>query len=253
MVDLEERGPFDAVVHLAGAGIGDKRWTPARKAEILGSRVDGTSLLAARCAALSVQPSVFVSGSAIGFYGSHDDVILSESSPVGDGFLADVCLHWENAASPIQEAGVRTVFARTGVVLDPSGGALAKQLPLFRWGLGGKLGAGTQWFSWITLQDEVAALLALIDDDRYAGPVNLTGPNPVTNEAFTKSLSGAVHRPALFRVPGFALSAALGAELADQAILASSRVIPGVLNDFGFQFEHPEIDEALVAILGLAS
>jgi uncharacterized protein (TIGR01777 family) len=246
---LEAQGTIDAVVHLAGAGIGDKRWTARRKAEILESRVSCTSLLATRCAAMSSPPKVFVSGSAIGYYGSRADQILTEDASKGEGFLAEVCEQWESAARPIRDAGVRTIFARTGVVLDASGGALARQLPLFRMGLGGRLGPGSQWLSWITLEDEVGALLALIDQEDYVGPVNLTAPNPVTNLEFTRSLARALHRPAVAGVPAFALSAVLGSELVHEALLCSTRAVPAALEAQGFSFAHPELDTALASII----
>jgi uncharacterized protein (TIGR01777 family) len=247
--DLEQHGPYDAVVHLAGAGIGDKRWTPARKAEILESRVDGTALLATRCSELSVLPSVFLSGSAIGFYGDTGNEVATEASPQGAGFLADVCRQWEGAASPIEQSGVRTVFLRTGIVLDPNGGALAKQLPLFRFGLGGKLGSGKQWFSWISIRDEVSAILAVIDHDEFSGPVNLTAPNPVTNAEFTKALGTVLRRPTVAAVPGFALKIALGSELADEALLASTRILPEQLTRHNFSFADETVLEALSDLL----
>lgn len=246
---LDALGPIDGVIHLAGAGIGDKRWTTARKREILESRVAGTTLLAEACAALSTKPTSFVSGSAIGYYGSRGDEVLTERSAHGTGFLADVCVAWEQAAAPAIDAGIRTTFARTGVVLTPEGGALAKQLPLFKFGIGGKLAKGSQWLSWISLRDEVSALLALLDDDRFEGPVNLVAPGPVTNAAFTEALAHQVHRPAFFTVPSFALRTALGAELADEALLASARIVPEVLGGQGFSFQDPELSGALANLL----
>jgi uncharacterized protein len=247
---LDALGPIDGVIHLAGAGIGDKRWTTARKREILESRVAGTRLLAEACAALSTKPLSFVSGSAIGYYGSQGDELLTERSSHGTGFLADVCIEWERAALPAAEAGIRTTFARTGVVLTPNGGALAKQLPLFKFGIGGKLANGAQWLSWISLRDEVHALLALLDHQRFEGPVNLVAPSPVTNAAFTDALAHQVHRPAFFSVPSFALRMALGAELADEALLASARVVSEVLGGQEFSFQDPELEGALAEMLG---
>jgi len=250
MAELEGLGTIDAVVHLAGAGIADKRWTAARKAEIRDSRIDGTSTLASAVATLTTKPRVFVSGSAIGWYGSRGDEVLDEGSTAGDGFLAEVCAAWEDAATASSEAGIRTVLARTGIVLSTSGGALAKQLPLFRAGIGGRLGPGSQWTSWISIEDEVRALLALIDDERYEGPVDLVAPAPVRNAELTKALARALHRPSVLPVPAAALKVALGAELVDEALLASQRVVPTVLLAHGFAFAHPDIDGALAALLG---
>ena len=246
---LEREGPFDAVVHLAGAGIADKRWTSARKAEILSSRTNSTELLASALCELSTRPEVFVSGSAIGIYGSRGDELLDEASTSGEGFLADVCRSWEAAASPAVDAGIRCAFARTGIVLATSGGALAKQLPLFRLGLGGQLSSGRQWLSWISLDDEIRALLALIDSRSYSGPVNLTAPEPVTNAQFTKELGHALNRPSLFRVPAPALKLALGGELVDEALLASQRVLPRVLLEQSFAFAHPTLSGAFAALV----
>ena len=246
---LSEQGSIDAVVHLAGAGIADKRWSAERRAEILNSRVRSTSLLATAIADLATPPAVFVSGSAIGIYGDRGDEILTEDSSPGEGFLAEVCQQWEEAAAPAVAAGIRTTYARTGIVLSTAGGALKKQLPLFRAGLGGPLASGTQWFSWIGIVDEVAALIAMIDDASLVGPVNLTAPAPVTNAAFTTGLGRALHRPAVLRVPRFALQAALGAELTSEALLASQRVLPSRLEASSFTFASPDLPEALRSIL----
>ena len=246
---LDELGVVDAVVHLAGAGIADKRWTPTRKAAIKNSRIDGTSTLASAAAGMATRPSVFVSGSAIGWYGSRGDEVLDEHSAAGTGVLAEVCIAWEDAALAATTAGIRTVLARTGIVLSAAGGALAKQLPLFRAGVGGRIGPGTQFTSWISLDDEVSALITLIDEPSISGPVNLTAPEPVRNAEFTKALGRTLHRPAMLPVPPFALKAALGTELVDEALLASQRVRPTTLLDHGFTFAHPTIDEALTALL----
>ena len=246
---LEDQGPIDAVVHLAGAGIADRRWSAARKAEILASRTTSTELVVRAICELAAAPAVLVSGSAIGYYGSRGDEILTEASSCGNGFLAMVCAAWEAATAPAAAAGIRTVLARTGIVLSPAGGALAKQLPLFRAGVGGRLSSGSQWFSWITLDDEVAALVAAIDDPSLFGPVNLTSPNPVTNAIFTKALGRALHRPAGLAVPAAALKLALGAELVDEALLASQRVQPAALDAAGFEFRDPDLDTALARLL----
>ena len=240
---------LDAVVHLAGAGIGDKRWSDDRKREILESRSKGTALLADALAGLERKPPVLVSGSAIGYYGDRGDEVLTEQSTPGDIFLSEVCVAWEEAAAPAIEAGIRVPFARTGIVLATQGGALAKTLPLFKLGLGGKMGSGRQWWSWISLADEVAALRFLIDHD-VTGPVNLTAPEPATNAHFTKVLGHVLGRPTVLPVPAFGPRLLLGAELADQLLFASQRVEPTVLEAAGFTFAHPDLDTALRAVLG---
>lgn len=237
-----------AVVHLAGAGIADHRWSTQRKAEILGSRVRSTDLVA-RALAASAPGSVLVSGSAIGIYGNRGDEVLDERSETGHGFLADVCRAWEAAAEPAASAGARVVLLRTGVVLSPGGGALGRQLPLFRLGLGGRLGDGRQWLSWISLADEVGAILHAIDEPALSGPVDATAPNPVTNGTFTSALAAAVHRPALLAIPRAALRLALGPELADEALLASQRVLPARLVATGYRFVAPDITTALTTLL----
>lgn len=235
--------PLDAVVHLSGAGIADKRWSSTRKDEILLSRTRSTEILASALSELSPHPGVLVSASAIGFYGNRGDEILTESSSKGTGFLADVCAKWEHATQPAERAGLRVAHLRTGIVLDPSGGALAKQLPLFKAGLGGKLGSGKQWMSWISLEDELGAIEHVIATDSIAGPVNLVAPQPVSNGEFTKTLAHALSRPSFASAPKAALSLALGSELVDEAITASQRVRPAKLEDQGFEFHHATLDE----------
>lgn len=248
-LDAEALLGADAVVHLAGAGIGDRRWTAARKAEIRDSRLLGTALLAQAIAASPRPCPVWVSGSAIGIYGDRGEEELDEDSATGTGFLAELCRQWEAATAPAAAAGTRVVRLRTGVVLSARGGALGRQLPLFRLGLGGRLGDGRQWLSWITLQDEVGAVLHALEHHEVAGPVNATAPGPVTNDAFTRALAAAVHRPAVLAVPRPALAVALGRELTAEALLASQRVRPGRLLDSGFRFAHPDIDAGLRAAL----
>jgi uncharacterized protein (TIGR01777 family) len=238
----------DAVVHLAGAGIGDKRWTNDYKREILESRTLGTSTLANAMAQLTVKPKVFLSGSAIGIYGDRHDETLNESSAHGTGFLADVCEQWEAAAAPATAAGIRTVLLRTGIVLSTKGGALKKQLPLFKLGVGGKFGSGKQWQSWISITDEVNAIIHLLTS-QLSGPVNLTAPSPVTNATFTKTLAGVVKRPALLPIPSFGPKALLGSELADALLYTGQFVTPDALLADGFSFEHPTLDVALRALL----
>jgi hypothetical protein len=246
--DLARVGSIDAFVHLAGAGIADKRWTAGRKKEILESRTHGTALLAKTIVGLETPPAVVLSGSAIGYYGSKDDEVLTESSPPGEGFLADVCVAWEDAALPIKDAGITLSWLRTGIVMGAQGGALKKQLPLFKTGVGGRLGSGRQYLSPISLQDEIQAILFLLDN-KVPGPVNLVAPEPITNREFTRALGAAVHRPALAAVPRLALDIALGSELVSEALMASQRVIPATLEAHGFAFKHRTIDEILLAAL----
>ncbi|MFN0091909.1 MAG: TIGR01777 family oxidoreductase [Acidimicrobiales bacterium] len=240
---------LDAVVHLAGAPIA-KRWTPAHRAEILDSRVKGTTLLAGALSGLDRPPATLLSGSAIGFYGERGDELLTEASPRGDGFLAEVCEQWEAAAEPAREAGVRVAALRTGMVLDRRGGALAKMLPLFRLGVGGRLGGGRQWWPWITLDDVLGAIVHLLSSPEVSGPVNLTAPEPVTNGGFTAALAGALRRPALLPVPAFGPRLALGRELADNLLFTSARVMPAVLCGSGYAFRHPDIVTGLAAATG---
>ncbi|MGH9093285.1 MAG: TIGR01777 family oxidoreductase, partial [Acidimicrobiales bacterium] len=245
---LQRLGPFTAVVHLAGAGIGDRRWTGGRRRELVASRVGPTRLLAGVVAAMDPPPEVLVSASAVGFYGDRGDEELSEDSAGGTGFLADLCRDWELAAATVADR-VRVVHLRSGIVLDAGGGALARQLPLFRLGLGGRLGSGRQYTSWITLEDEVAVVRRAVQDDRLAGPVNAVAPDPVTNAELARALGGALHRPALLPVPRPALELALGAGMAREMVLASQRVLPARLAAAGHGFAHPTIDLALAAVL----
>ncbi|MCP2338532.1 TIGR01777 family oxidoreductase [Actinomadura rupiterrae] len=240
-VDLDGVG---AVVHLAGAGIGDRPWTPRYRRTLLLSRVQGTSTIAQAVADAGVP--VLVSGSAIGFYGDTGDREVDEDAPNGTGFLANLVQAWEDAAAPASHAGARVAFARTSNVLGAGGGLLAKLLPLYRLGLGGRLGSGHQYWSWITLADEVAALRFLIDHE-LSGPVNLAAPNPVTNAEFTRELGGAVHRPTPLPVPAFALRMALPG-FAREAILPGQRVVPRRLAEAGFRFADPELGAALPRI-----
>ena len=238
----------DAVVHLAGAGIGDKRWTDAYKMEILQSRTLGTALLADTMASLDKKPSVFLSGSAIGIYGQRDDTELGEDATIGTGFLADVCRDWEAASAAAAAAGIRTVLLRTGIVLSPKAGALKKQLPLFKLGLGGKFGNGKQWQSWISITDEVNAIIHLLTSN-LSGAVNLTAPNAVTNAEFTRVLASVVSRPAILPIPSFGPKLLLGGELADALLFTGQRVVPNALVADGFHFAHPTLDVALRALL----
>ena len=232
------------VVHLAGESIADGRWTAERKRRIRDSRVAGTRLLAEALSRLTRKPAVLVSASAVGIYGDRGDEPLDESSATGQGFLADVGREWEAATEPAAGAGIRVVLLRLGIVLAPHGGALAKMLPPFRLGLGGRLGRGTQWMSWITLDDAVRVVLAALDRPDLAGPVNAVAPAPVTNAEFTRLLAASVHRPAIFPVPAAALELLFG-EMARAALLASQRVLPRRLAAAGFVFEDPALGPAL--------
>lgn len=240
---------LDAVVHLAGEGIAEKRWTAEQKKRILTSRTLGTDLLARTMAETQDGPRILLSGSAIGWYGDRGDETLTEASEPGSGFLADVCRQWEAATGPAADAGARVVHLRTGIVLDPHGGVLAKQLPLFRFGLGGRIGSGHQYMSWIAIDDEIGAIQHLLDHD-VEGPVNLTAPNPVTNREFTEALGEALHRPAVLPVPGFGPKLLFGGELVDELLLASQRVLPERLTASGFTPAHDELGPYLEGLLG---
>jgi len=248
-LDAADLRRLDAVVHLAGAGIAEKRWTADQKQRILTSRTLGTTLLAERLAEVTDGPRALISGSAIGWYGDRGDEVLTEASTPGEGFLADVCRQWEAAADPARAAGVRVVHIRTGIVLDPDGGVLAKQLPLFKMGLGGRIGNGHQYMSWIAIEDEVGAICHLLDHE-VEGPVNLTAPAPVTNRAFTEALGAALHRPTVVPVPGFGPKLLFGGQLVDELLLASQRVLPERLTESGYAFAHTDLGPALQALLG---
>lgn len=237
-VDLTALAGVDAIIHLAGVGVGDKRWTKKFKSEILNSRLLGTATIAKAVAEL--KPQVFISASAIGWYGESGNRAVVETDRVGDDFLAAVCREWESAADLAGD--VRTVKIRTGLVLDPTGGALGKMLPLFRLGFGGKLGSGKQWWSWITLHDQIRAIVFALENP-ISGAVNVTSPNPVTNQEFTSALARALHRPALFPAPAIALKIALGGFSSE--VLGSKKVIPHVLQEAGFTWDYPHITEAL--------
>ncbi|HZT68024.1 MAG TPA: TIGR01777 family oxidoreductase [Acidimicrobiales bacterium] len=238
-----------AVVHLAGAGIGDHRWSPAYKAEILDSRVTGTRAVARAVATAAEPRPALISASAVGWYGSaRGDETLTEDSSAGSGFLAEVCRRWEEATTPAADAGARVVHMRNGVVLSAAGGALGRQLPLFRLGLGGRLGSGSQHLTWISRRDVAGAIIHLIAGD-ISGPVNLCAPNPVTNAEFTAALGRVLRRPARLAVPRPALRLALGSELVEQVILADQRAVPARLSSSGFGFAHPDIESALPAAL----
>ena len=248
-VDPHALDGVDAVVHLAGAGIGDKRWTDAYKRELLESRTRGTALISDAIASADNGPSVLLSGSAIGIYGARGDEELTENSSPGTGFLADICVQWEAATAAAEAAGARVAHLRTGIVLSANGGALKKQLPLFKFGLGGKMGSGDQWQSWISIDDEVAAITHLLTAD-ISGAVNLTAPAPVTNAEFADTLGDVLHRPTFLPIPKFGPKLLLGSELADNLLFSGQRVLPAVLNaDESFTFRHPDLATALRALL----
>jgi uncharacterized protein (TIGR01777 family) len=239
----------DAIINLGGAGVGDKRWTSGYKDLIRTSRVYPASLLATTVAQLPAdqRPRVFLQGSAVGWYGDTGDQPVEEDAPAGTGFLADVCRVWEAAARPAEDAGIRLALLRTGLPLDAHGGLLKPQLLPFKLGVGGKLGSGRQWLPWISLEDWVSAVLFLLDRDDVAGPVNVVGPEPVTNSRFTEAFAGRLHRPAVMPIPGIGLRLVLG-EFAGEA-LKSQRVRPGVLSRAGFRWQHRTVEEALRAAL----
>ena len=247
-IDADALDGVDAVVHLAGEGIADAKWSAEHKKKVLDSRTLSTALLADTLAGLTNKPAVFVSGSAIGFYGDQGSGDLNEQSSRGTGFLPDVVDAWEAAAQPAIDAGIRTAFIRTGVVLSPEGGALKEQLPFFKMGIGGKIGDGSQYWSWISITDQVNAILHIVDGD-LSGPINLTAPHPTTNAEFTTALGKALGRPTLLPTPRFAVEVRLGKEAAQDMLYASAKVLPRALVDSGFVFIHPTIDEAFEALL----
>ena len=239
----------DAVVHLAGENVADGRWNAERKERILKSRVESTRLLAETLAALHPRPECLVSASAIGYYGMGRSQSVDESCAPGDDFLAEVCKAWESAAQPAIDAGIRTAWLRIGVVLSRQGGALAKMLPAFRMGVGGKVGKGEQTMSWVSLDDLVAMIAFLIEDPSLRGPFNAVAPQAVSNAEFSHTLGKVLHRPALLPVPGALLKLALGREMADALLLSGVRVLPRRLLEAGFQWQYPELDAALRAAL----
>ncbi len=246
-VDTAGLAGCDGVVNLAGANVGSRRWTDAYKATIRDSRVLGTAALAEAVAGLDEPPRVFVNGSAMGYYGETGDRPVDEDAPPGEGFLPELCVEWEGAAAPAQEAGVRTVFTRTGLVVAKEGGAWGRLFPLFKAGLGGRMGDGRQYWSFVALHDEVAAIRHLIDTDGLSGPFNITAPRPLTNREITAAMGRVLGRPTLFTVPAPVLRAALGEMAGD--VLGSQRVLPMRLLESGFTFAFPEIEEAIRAAL----
>ena len=239
---------FDAVIHLSGESIAG-RWNGAKKRRIRDSRVVSTQNLSQALAGAATKPAVFVCASAIGYYGNRGEEILREESPPGSGFLAEVTQEWEAATKPASDAGIRVVNLRTGIVLARNGGALKPMLLPFRFGLGGRIGSGRQWWSWIHIDDLVSAVAHILQGQTPAGPVNLTAPNPVTNAEFTHALARVLHRPTIIPVPAFAVRIAFG-DFADEGVLASARVLPKRLIDAGFKFQFAALDDALAGLLG---
>jgi uncharacterized protein (TIGR01777 family) len=248
-IDAAALEGVDAVINLAGAGIGDKKWTPQRKRELVESRTRGTALLASAMARLADPPAVFVTGSAVGYYGNRGDEVLTEESGPGDDFLADLCVQWEDAARPAAEAGLRVTWVRTGLVLARHGGVLSQMLLPFRLGLGGRSGSGRQYRSWVTLADEVRGIRHIIDDPALGGPVDVTAPSPVTDAEFAATLGRVLRRPAKLPTPIPILKIRYGAELVQHLLLDGQRVLPSKLLDAGFEFAHPDLEAALRAVL----
>ncbi len=247
-IDAASLEGIDAVIHLAGAGIGDKRWTPAYKAELVNSRVQGTTTLATAIASLNRKPSVMLSASAVGVYGSRGDEVLTEQSPLASDFLADLCVQWEGATKAAQDADIRVAHLRSGIILSATGGALKKQLPLFKLGLGGRMGSGKQWQSWIDIDDEIAAMQHLLTSE-LSGPVNLTAPVPVTNAEFTRTLGTVLKRPTPFPIPTFGPKLLFGSELVDNLLLGGQNVVPSRLQADGYIFRYSTLDGSLRHLL----
>ncbi len=248
-IDTEKLEGFDAVVHLAGENIADGRWNDAKKKRILDSRVKGTRLLTEALAKLKQKPKVLVCASAIGYYGDRGDEVLGDGAAPGEGFLSDVCVEWEKAADPAREAGIRTVHLRIGVVLAANGGALDKMLLPFKLGVGGVLGSGDQYMSWVTADDVVGMIHFAIENEKLEGGVNAVAPNPVTNREYTKTLGKVLSRPTIFPVPAFGARLALG-EMADALLLSSTRVVPTTLEKEGYTFRFAQLENALRHLLG---
>ncbi len=247
-IDVAGLEGVDAVVHLAGESIAEGRWTSAKKARILESRVRGTRLLSETVAGLSQPPGVMVSASAVGYYGDRGNELLREDSGPGSDFLARVCREWEAAADPAREAGIRVVHPRMGIVLSPEGGALGRTLPIFKLGGGGKIGSGRQYWPWVALGDIVGAILHALMDESLEGPVNVGSPNPLTNAEYTKTLGRVLNRPAFFTLPAPVARLMLG-EVADALLLASQRMEPAKLKETGYEFRYPELEGALRHLL----
>lgn len=249
MADTEPLEGCTAAIHLSGANLAGRRWTAAYKRELVASRVNSTRALAELLSGLRKRPETLIVASGVGIYGDRGDEVVDETSAPGDGFLADLCRQWEEAARPAKDAGIRVVHARFGVALARGPNALGKMLPLFQAGLGGRLGSGKQWICWVSLEDLIAAIEFVLRTPGLVGPVNVTSPHPVRNVEFARALGRQLHRPAVLPAPAFALRLALG-EIADEALLASTRAVPTRLLEAGFRFSHPTVEDALAAALG---
>lgn len=248
-IDADRLKGFDAVINLAGENIAGGRWTDEQKRKIRDSRVNGTHLLSEAMAKLSARPQVFICASATGIYGDRDDEILDEQSESGGGFLAGVCREWEQATEPAVKAGVRTVNLRFGPIIAREGGMLAKLLTPFKMGMGGKIGSGKQYISWVAIDDVIRAMKLALTNESFRGPLNVVSPNPVTNEEFTKTLGHVLSRPTALSMPAFAARFAFG-EMADEMLLVSQRVVPKKLTDAHFEFQYPELEETFRKYLG---
>jgi uncharacterized protein (TIGR01777 family) len=248
-IDSESYKDVDAIIHLAGENLAARRWSDSQKAVLRSSRVDTTCKLCTWIANQPHKPSVFIAGSAIGVYGDRGDEWMDESSQPGTGFLADVCREWEEATSPLANSGVRVVHLRTAVALTPNGAPLTKLLPPFKMGMGGPIGDGKQYMSWIDMEDHARAVQFVMENDTVSGPVNLSSPNPATNAEFTRVLAKVLKRPAFARIPAFAARAAFG-EMADAVLLSSTRVCPMRLKELGFEFLYPDLEDSLRHLLG---
>ena len=243
-------GGIDGIVHLAGENVASGRWTKAKKEKIRNSRIEGTKRLCEHILKLPTPPSVLVCASAIGYYGNRGVEFLNEGSSRGSGFLPDVCLGWEEAAESVSKAGIRVVNVRFGIVLSKDGGALAKMMTPFKIGMGGKIGSGTQYMSWVAMDDVTGAIYHTLITESLKGPVNVTAPNPVTNKEFTNTLGEVLKRPAVVPIPAFAAKLAFG-EMANDLLLASTKVAPKRLSDSGYKFQYPELENALKHVLGV--
>lgn len=247
-VDPKELEGFDAVINLGGAPIGERRWTEREKAKLWDSRVVSTEILARSFDSLLNKPKIFISASAVGYYGDQGDTELTEDSPKGDGFFAELCAEWEASAAPAAEIGMRVVNVRTGVVFSDQGGLLKRQLPLFKLGIAGRLGDGRQWMSWVDIDDEVDAIIFALRNESISGPINVTSPVALQNEDFTKLFASILRRPAFVPAPRWMISLALGSQITDEMLLASQRVVPQKLLDAGFEFQYPDPAESIVRL-----
>lgn len=247
---LDDVEPIDAVIHLSGENIGEGKWTKEKKKRIIDSRIKSTRLIAETISKMKTPPKAFLCASAIGFYGHQENKIVDESDFAGNDFISDVCSTWEKSANAAVQAGIRTVYLRIGIVMTPQGGALGKLLLPFQLGIGGKISSGRHYMSWVSIDDTVGIIHHALYDSRLEGPLNIVSPNPVTNLAFTKTLSKVLKRPALFTVPKKAMEIAFGREMARETILSSTRVNPSVLENIGYRFRHPNLEQALRHLLG---